>query len=671
MELYSWTLSGRKFTGTLGVCCFSVLSAPALEAAISEISSPDQRIQLRTHTENNEVAYSVTFDGKPIIGNSRLGVELNKNAFSGGVTVTGSETRSHDETWKPVWGQASAYQNSFNELTLNLEEVGEKKRKMQVVLRAFDEGVAFRYVYPEQEGMSEANLKKELSEVVVISEAPVAWYARSTTALASNVPFGKLGKSCRTPFTAQLADDCFISLHEAGVVNSSDARLAPGKDKRTLRYSSVCKQGTGTVSPWRTIQIASTPGGLIESSLILNLNEPNKIAKTDWIQPGVSLWDWRNHGGKADDGFEYEINTESYIRYIDFAHEQGLAYVLIDAEWYGPERDVKSDPTTYEHEVDIPKVTSYAKEKGVGIWLYINDKALKNFDMDRTFTLYKEWGVVGIKHGFLSAGNQVKNAFSVEVLKKCAEYEIMYNLHEPNKPTGLTRTYPNYISREYVNSMLDSATRPAATPSELCVFPIVHNLAGPVDRSCGLFDMDQSIARDKVHKQIPSTVVSQAAQCLVFPSGILTLPDMPDAYRRKADLFEFIKSLPMNYDETRVLEMEIGKKITMARRAGETWFVAALVDEKGREMELELDFLKPGTTYEVQIFEDTEESHYQFSGPASRVAAKKENVPFVPVETKRELYRVRSSQVKQGDQISAKLAPGGGHCLILKPLATK
>jgi len=649
------------------ILLITALLLPSVGTSASEISSPDGRILLQTHAENGQVSYSVDFNGKPIIAKSRLGVELNEGAFSGAVTVSGSKTRSHDETWKPVWGQFSEYRNHYNELTLDLTEVDAPKRTMQVILRAFNDGIAFRYVFPKQKELEDANFAKELSSVAIVSENPVAWYAKSSTGLFSNVPFDQINKACRTPFTVQLSEDCFISLHEATVVNSSDANLSLADDKRTLTYSSSCRQAAGTVSAWRTIQIASTPGGLIESSLILNLNEPNKLADTNWIKPGVSLWDWRNHGGTADDGFVYGINTESYIRYIDFAHKHGLAYVLIDAEWYGPERNAQSDPITYEHEVDIPKITSYAKDKDVGIWLYINDRALKNFDMDRTFAKYQEWGIKGIKHGFLGGGNQTKNAFSVEVLKKCAEYQIMYNLHEPNKPTGLLRTYPHYMSREYVNSMLDAVSRPPATPTELCVFPIVHNLAGPVDRSCGLFDMDQSIARAKVHKQIPSTVVSQVAQCLVFPSGILTLPDMPDAYNRKLDLFEFIKQLPMTYDETKVLEMKIGEYITMARRSGDTWLVASLANESGRELELTLDFLKPDVSYVVTRYEDTAESDYRFPGGWNRSDAAQKKIPFQPVETRRELYRVRETKVKQDDTITALIAPGGGHCMWIRP----
>ncbi|MGJ8653781.1 MAG: glycoside hydrolase family 97 catalytic domain-containing protein [Opitutaceae bacterium] len=640
---------------------------PSIASAASSINSPDEDIQLRAHTEGGKVFYSVDFNGKPVIAKSRLGIELAEGVFAGALTVTGSEKGSHDETWTPAWGQFSEYRNHYNELTLDVTEATGAKRRMQVILRAYNDGVAFRYVFPEQSALKNANFAKEYSQVSIVSKAPVAWYAATSTTLFNDVPFSNIKKPCRTPFTAQLANDCFISLHEAAVVNSADANLTLGTDKRTLTFNGTMNSAAGSVSAWRTIQITATPGELVESTMIMNLNDPNKLADTSWIKTGVSLWDWRCHGGEADDGFIYGINTESYIRYIDFAHEHGLPFLIIDAEWYGPERSTKSDPVTYEHEVDMPKVTSYAKEKGVGIWLYINDKALKGFDMDRTFAQYQKWGIAGIKHGFLGGGNQAKNAFSVKVIEKCAEYQIMYNLHEPNKPTGLARTYPHYMSNEYVNSMLDAQSRVPATPSELSVFPVVHNLGGPVDRSCGLFDMDQSIARDKVHKQIPSTVVSQVGQCLVFYSGILTLPDMPDAYNRKMDLFEYIKKLPMTWDDTKVLEMKIGDYITMARRSGDTWFTAALADESGRKTDIKLDFLKPGVTYNVTLYEDTAESNYQFPGGWNKKDAAKKKIPFKPVETKRELYQVRKIQVKQGDTISADIAPGGGHCMWIRP----
>jgi hypothetical protein len=645
--------------------CFFLFLACGLNAM--ELRSPDDRIVLRTEVTDGKVFYSVDFQGKPVIAKSRLGIELAGGAFGGSLELQDSEIRTVDETWQPVWGQFSEYRNQFRELTMDLAETGAVPRTMQVILRAYNDGVAFRYVFPKQENLSEVHYQNEFSSVKVVSDEPVVWYPKSDTALFSEQKLETVNKACRTPFTIRLSDDCYISLHEAGVVQSSDAELRLGQDKRTLTYASNSKQAGPAVSPWRSIQIVRQPGELIVSPLILNLNEPNTLEDTSWINPGVSLWDWRNHGGVADDGFVYGLNTESYIRYIDFAHEQGLDFVLIDAEWYGPEHKPSTDPTTFIEAVDMPKVARYAKKKGVGIWLYINDKALRNFDLDRTFALYQKWGIVGIKHGFLNGGNQEKTEFSIKVLNKAAEYQLMYNLHEPNKPTGLSRTYPHYMSSEYVNCMLDGPSRPAVTPGELSVFPVVHNLGGPVDRSSGMFDMDQSLSRDKVHKQIPGTVVSQVAQCLVFFSGIQVLPDLPDAYRRKSDLFEYIKQLPMTWDETRVLEMDIGKHISIARRSRDTWFIAALANESGRELELSLDFLEPGLIYKATLYEDADGSHYRFAGPASRVEANKMNAPFEPVKTNREIYHVKQLKVNANDAIKARIAPGGGFCMLIRP----
>ncbi len=277
----------KTFLATISLC---LVLLPTICHAV-EISSPDRRILLLTHFENGQIAYSVEFDGKPIIGKSRVGVELKGGAFSKALTVSGSKTRSHDETWKPVWGQFRAYRDHYNEITLDLAESAEPNRTMQVIFRVYNDGIGFRYVFPKQNGLKEAHFGREFSSVSIVSKDPVAWFPRSSTGLSSNVHFDELKKACRTPFTVQLSDDCFVSLHEAAVVNSSDAMLSLQGDKRTLAYSSKSKQDAGPVSAWRTIQIASSPAGLIESSLLLNLNEPSKLVDTSWIKPGVSLWD--------------------------------------------------------------------------------------------------------------------------------------------------------------------------------------------------------------------------------------------------------------------------------------------------------------------------------------------------------------------------------------------
>lgn len=340
---------------------------------------------------------------------------------------------------------------------------------------------------------------------------------------------------------------------------------------------------------------------------------------------------------------------------------------MLDAEWYGPERDVKSDPKTAIPDIDIEKVCAHAKSKGVGIWLYVNTKGLQNHDLDETFAVYRKWGVAGIKHGFLGGGSRAKNEISHKVARKCAEYHIMYVVHESEKPSGVERTLPNILSYEYVNSMLDSGQRPAATPSHVINNLFVFGLSGMVDRSCGMFDLDSYITREKCHRQIPSTVVSQTAQCLLFPSGLVTLPDIPDAYRRKADLFEFIGQLPMNWDETKVLEAEFGKFITLARKAGDQWFVGALADEQGRKTSVALDFLEEGVTYDVTLYEDAPNAHYEYIGPMNKREAKKLKQKLEPQKTRREFYQVKKVTAEKGDTLPVTIAPGGGHCMWIRP----
>ncbi|MDC1198287.1 glycoside hydrolase family 97 protein, partial [Algibacter sp.] len=589
---------------------------------------------------------------------------------------------SVDETWKPVWGIHSQIRNHYNEIQLKLGEVAEQT----VIFRAYDDGVAFRYEIPEGQTF-DAAYAYEATQVSFVSEQPKAWFPLSQVLVSDETDLNtwepaKKGQKpsknarydykpsvIRTPLTLKLLDDAYIVVHEAAVVQSdvADVQL----NEHTLTYNSQTNGAGGRVTPWRTITITERPGALIESSMILNLNEPSKLKDTSWIKPGVTMWDWRAHGAHADDGFEYGINTESYIRFIDFAAESGIEYLMIDAEWYGPERNPKSDPKNAIPEVDIEKVCAHAQSKGVGMWLYVNTKALQAFDVDATLKQYQDWGVVGIKQGFSASENRSAIEHDLGIVKKCAEYGIMLVRHESAKPTGLSRTYPNIMSFEYVNSMLDSGQRPAATPSRVINNLFVFGLAGPVDRSCGMFDLDTFITREKCHRQIPSTVVSQAAQCFLFPSGLVTLPDIPDAYRRKADLFEFITQLPMDWDQTIALEAEIGKYITLARQVGDEWFVGSLADESGRETSVTLDFLEEGVTYDLTLYEDSPNAHYEYIGPMNKREAKVTKTELKPQETRRELYQVKKITAKKGDVISIFIAPGGGHCMWARPQVAK
>ncbi|MEP2776260.1 MAG: glycoside hydrolase family 97 catalytic domain-containing protein [Luteolibacter sp.] len=656
------------FIGAIGV------SANAAEV----LYSPSENIEVTLNTEKGGLSYSVNFAGETVISKSALGLKSDAAAI---LEVTGTERSSGDETWKTVWGNQGEIRNHYNEIQL---QVGGPSVQT-IILRAYDDGIAIRYQLPEDGKFSDEAYALESTEISFVAETPKAWFPLTQVLVSDEVDLNswkpsktgeKINKNARydfkpdvirTPFIVKLSEQAYISVHEAAVVESDIADLH--LNHHTLTYNSQINASGGQVTPWRMVNIVQSPAGLIESSLVLNLNEPSKLEDTSWIKPGVTMWDWRAHGAHADDGFEYGLNTESYIRFIDFAAEAGVEYLLIDAEWYGPERAAESDPKTGIAEIDIEKICAHAKEKGVGMWLYVNDRGLTQWDIDETLSVYRKWGVVGIKHGFGSSENRKSVEKDLHVVKKCAEYGIMVVRHESAKPTGLSRTYPNIMSYEYVNSMLDSGQRPPATPSRLITGIFAFGTAGPVDRSCGMFDLDTYISREKCHRQLPSTVVSQTAQCLLYPSGLVTLPDIPDAYRRKADLFEFIGQLPMNWDETKVLEADIGKSITLARKAGDAWFVGALADEQGRKTSVTLDFLEEGVTYDVTLYEDGPDAHYEYLGPMNKIEARKTKTEWKPQPTRRELYQVKRITAKKGDIIPVSIAPGGGHCMWIRPSA--
>lgn len=621
--------------------------------------------------------YSVRFNGEQIIAASALGLSPDSSTTFELMRV---ETSSYNQTWSSVWGFKKEIENAYNQIELKLSGAAEQS----VVFRVYNDGFAFRYLLPAGRAIHEKDYQQEMSEVALVSDRPVLWYPLSSTLVSDamdvdawqptpegqgvvkkNERYAFKPKQMQTPVTVKLSEKAYVSLHEAAVSHSADARLR--LDGHTFTYCSANAKATGSFTPWLTVMIADCPGDLIESSLIVNLNEPCQLDETHWIRPGKTMWDWRVHGAVADDGFTYGMTTPSYLRFIDFASENNVQYVMVDAEWYGHERDPKSDPKTYLPQIDIPQICAYAKEKGVGIWLYVNTIALEKFDIDETFKLYNQWGVVGIKQGFLNGSSRVHIERAQAIARKCAEYKIMYVLHEAHKPTGYRRTYPNILAYEYVNSMLDGPIRPSATPSRVISGLFVHGLAGPVDRSCGMFDLDDFISRDKCHRQLPSTVVSQAAQCLLFPSGLLTLPDHPDAYRRKADLFEFIAKLPMDWDDTKVLDAEIGKYITLARRSASEWFVASLADEQGRETSLCLDFLEEGVSYAITLYEDGTDAHYAYQGPGNKVEAEAMHQDLLPHKTRRELYQVKIITARKGDVIPIRIAPGGGHCMWIRP----
>jgi hypothetical protein len=421
---------------------------------------------------------------------------------------------------------------------------------------------------------------------------------------------------------------------------------------------------------WRVVLLSDNPGDLLTSNILPNLNPPCKLKDTSWIKPGVSMWDWRGWGGKDKDGFVYSLDMESWRRSIDFASENGINYLLLDAGWYGPERDEESNPVTARkclliqpspdkphlqevpapdgwEALDIPKLIKYGKARNVGIFLYHNDRASVNFDIENTFKTYNQWGAVGVKYGFMQGSGQEKVLKTRKVIEACARNKLMVDFHDhPVPPSGDERTYPNCVAREFCHAQADART--SFTPSHFCKMLFTNLLAGSLDMTNGFLTLnDLSKNRPKVFKPLFSTVVGETARVMVVYSALAVIPDTPASYREKQDLFEFISKLPMTWDETKIVNAKIGEYITTVRRSDDQWFVASNCDEQGVELPINMNFLEEGKEYVATLYEDAPDSHYQ---------------------TNKEACAIKTVALRKGDLITAKLAPGGGHCMWIRPL---
>ena len=669
---------------TLFLALFVAMTVHA-ESTVS-VSSPCKAAGVTLELKENQPYWSVKYKGKSILQPSRLGLEL-EIPFADGFDVIGASRDSKDETWKQAWGKVSEVRNNYNELTWQLQEKGPEKRRLDVVVRAYGSGVAVRY-----------RLLGEGSAVVV-NDGTHFLFSGDYTCWSANGERGNIGpvklsqyRGHQFPLTVQVAEDCYASILEASISNYTPISISRSgitgvkgmfkqtpikkRDPKTKRRKVVGHQPTpSTVSlpsetSWRVILLGKTPGDLITSNVMVNLNPPAK-GDFSWVKPGLAMWDWRAWGGAGKDGFVYNLDMASWRKMIDFASQKNVSYLVLDANWYGHEFHAESNPMKsrdyivfqknpnspamgdrpapkdWKDPIDIPALIKYGKERNVGVVLYINDVARHNYDFKKTLATYQEWGAAGIKYGFMKGKGQQKVLDTREIVELCAEKKLLCDFHDgPVPPSGDRRTYPNYVSREFCHAQADS-TR-SFTPSTFCTTVFCNMLAGPLDMCNGFLTLtDLEKQRPKVFKPIHSTVVAECARVLITFSGLAYLPDTPESYEAKADLFDFISQIgALTWDETKILNGKIGEYITTARRSGDKWFIASCSNEEGAELPIKLDFLKKGVTYEATLYEDTPETHYM---------------------TNKEAYQIRKVEVKKGDCITAKLAPGGGHCIALAP----
>jgi alpha-glucosidase len=357
------------------------------------------------------------------------------------------------------------------------------------------------------------------------------------------------------------------------------------------------------------------------------------------------LWDWRAWGHQAKDGFRYDLEIESWKRFIDFAAEMEIPYLLLDANWYGPEHSDLSDPFKGGKALQVREALDYGRKKGVGLILYLNDKASVNFNIEQIAKAYADWGAVGIKYGFMRGGNQQKVCKTERVVKACAQNKLLVNFHDgPIPPTGHERTWPNWNTREYIHAQSDA--KRTHLPSDFILMAYLNTIAGPVDRNHGMFDHEKSMAeRPRMFAELYSTIIAEAARTLILYSGLTVVPDSPDSYREHLELFRFIAAQKQPWRQSRTLCGEFGQWITTMRQAQDGVFlVASATDENERTIEIPLDFLGSGS-YDAVVYEDAPDAHYK---------------------TNRDAYKIRHKTVIATDVIQANLAPGGGFCMIIR-----
>ena len=602
------------------------------------IKSPNAEIEVAIENINGKIKYQVSSMDQILVTASEISIFPNLAA-----KIVGSKERTEDSIWEPTWGQFSEIQNNYNELKLNIKF---DKASTNLIVRVFDQGLGFRYELMAYEKGSKASLYCEykLWETAQIycpsgESEPLGPITINDLTATETLP------KLNIPVVVE-TESHFLSILE------SDLYAAPGCEVMKIAFDPKQKslnsknkidltKGRYT-TPWRVILVNDKIGDLVTNSVPLNLATPLQIDDPSWIKPGKTLWDWRVHGYTAEDGFTYGINTESYKRFIDFADKMDIDYFLMDDAWY---KSVSKGSFELSEKLDLQEVIDYANEKNVNLLLYY-DRKHGEYGDDALFPYYNRLGMKGIKYGFM--GDDV--SFTRKAIQLSAESSLLIDFHDGPVPfTGIERTFPNAITREYCHAQQDS--RRAFTPETFIKMALINAIQGPLDMNNGNFDLTGINRGDrqkgpKVQHSYISTVVSEAARTLIIHSGLVCIPDAPEAYLKKSDLFEFIQKQPVGeWDESKVIHAKMDEFITTARRKGEQWFIGSVYNQKGGTLDIVLDFLKEGVTYQITYYEDTDDTHGKMNPEA---------------------YQVRTGKAKKDDVVKAKIAPGGGHCMWIR-----
>ena len=638
-------------------------AAPAAAESLT-LASPDGKITVTVSDDGGLATYAVSYEGKRVIAPSKLGmIFAEHDGFDRGLAIAGSTRESKDETWEQPWGERRLVRDQHNELAVTFKPAKGPARQMTVRFRAFDTGIGFRYELPEQSALQgDVNITEELTQFGV-GEKTTMWYTPSSEFnryeyLTRTAPAGQVADA-HTPATFKSQDGIYFSIHEAALVDYSSMSLTalrPGNFESKLRGWSdgpKVKIKAPFHSPWRTIQVAPNAVGLINSDIILNLNEPNKLGDVSWVEPGkyVGIW-WGMHIRDRTWGRDgiHGATTAETKRYIDFAAKHGFAGVLVegwnigwDGDWYN--NGDLFDFTKPMPDYDIEELGRYAQSKGVRLIGHHETSAnITNYEnqLGAAMDLMHKVGVRVVKTGYVAdAGDAVRtdadgirhyewhdSQFMVrhhlKVVEEAAKRQIAIVAHEPVKDTGLRRTYPNWVSREGARGMEYNAWgSPPNPPEHEAMLAFTRMLSGPMDFTPGIFDLrpnERPPLRPDMQRGDPSnrpqtTLAKQLALYVVLYSPMQMAADLPENYEKRPDAFKFIEDVEADWEQSIALAGEIGDYIAFARqgRKSKNWFLGALTDENPRDLSLPLTFLEPGKKYRAQIYRDGPHAHWDYN----------------------------------------------------------
>ncbi len=652
------------------------------------VASPDGRNTVFVEVRAGNLYYSLQRDARPVILPSRLGFEFRgARALGDSLRLVNSTRNAVDNTWTQPWGEVARVRDHHNELRVSIAETVAPGRRFDVVFRAFNDGIGFRYEFPAQPGLGEFVISEELTQFVFADDAR-AWYIPSNVPrldrsemLYASSPVSVID-SIQTPLTAETRDGkTFIVIHEANLIDYARMNLAGRpSENRTLRVALAPLGGGDKVrartpfnTPWRTIQLADRAGDLAPSVLGLNLNPPNVLTDVSWIKPMkyVGIW-WGMHIGTMtwSSGAKHGATTANTRRYIDFAAANGIGGVLVegwntgwDGDWI-QNRSAFSFTQAYP-DYDIKGLAAYAKEKGVKLIAHNETSGgIQNYErqMDEAFAFYKSLGIDAIKSGYVTdttaEGHSHHSQFMVnhyrKVIETAAKYGIMLDVHEPIHDTGERRTYPNMMTREGARGMEFNAWggEGGNPPEHETILFFTRLLAGPMDFTPGIFDIliERGTGRPRRpdETRIRTTLAKQLALYVVLYSPLQMAADLPENYERQP-AFQFIRDVAVDWDETRVLEGKIGDYVIVARKARNSpeWFLGAISDEEGRTFDIPLSFLPKGGSYVAEVYADGAGAHW-LTNP-------------LPVAISRRNVNAKS-------RLRVVLAPGGGQAVRIRPV---